>query len=90
MTRLRSVVRGCGSYLPRTTVTNDDLAARVDTSDDWIIQRTGIRQRHIAGPDETTSVLGTRAAQAALAGFRAPQHHRQCRERTRPERFGPP
>ncbi len=66
MTRLRSVVRGCGSYLPRTTVTNDDLAARVDTSDDWIIQRTGIRQRHIAEPDETTSVLGIKAAQAAL------------------------
>ncbi|MFH6782450.1 MULTISPECIES: beta-ketoacyl-ACP synthase III [Methylobacterium] len=67
MTRLRSVVRGCGSYLPRTTVTNDDLAARVDTSDDWIIQRTGIRQRHIAEPDETTSVLGIKAAQNALS-----------------------
>ncbi len=66
MTRLRSVVRGCGSYLPRTTVTNDDLAARVDTSDDWIIQRTGIRQRHIAEPDETTSVLGIKAAERAL------------------------
>ena len=66
MTRLRSVVRGCGSYLPRTVVTNHDLAARVETSDDWIIQRTGIRQRHIAEPDETTSVLGVRAAQNAL------------------------
>ena len=67
MTRLRSVVRGCGSYLPRTVVTNDDLATRVDTSDDWIVQRTGIRQRHIAEPDETTSVLGVKAARAALA-----------------------
>ncbi|WP_298958608.1 beta-ketoacyl-ACP synthase III [uncultured Methylobacterium sp.] len=65
--RLRSVVRGCGSYLPRDVVTNDDLAARVETTDEWIVQRTGIRQRHIAGPDETTSVLGIRAAQAALA-----------------------
>ncbi|GJD98844.1 beta-ketoacyl-ACP synthase III [Methylobacterium isbiliense] len=67
MTRLRSVVRGCGSYLPRTVVTNDDLATRVDTSDEWIVQRTGIRQRHIAEPDETTSVLGVKAARAALA-----------------------
>ena len=63
----RSVVVGCGSHLPERVVTNADLATRVDTSDAWIVQRTGIRQRHIAGPDETTSVLGTRAAQAALA-----------------------
>uniref|UniRef100_UPI0005B2C7AC beta-ketoacyl-ACP synthase 3 n=1 Tax=Methylobacterium sp. B34 TaxID=95563 RepID=UPI0005B2C7AC len=63
---LRSVVVGTGSSLPARVVTNADLAERVDTSDEWIVQRTGIRQRHLAGPDETTSVLGTRAARAAL------------------------
>ncbi|MFC0282984.1 beta-ketoacyl-ACP synthase III [Camelimonas abortus] len=67
MTRLRSVVRGCGAYLPPRVVTNDELAGLVDTSDEWIVQRTGIRQRRIAADDETTSVLGVRAAQAALA-----------------------
>ncbi|MGV2981752.1 beta-ketoacyl-ACP synthase III [Camelimonas sp. ID_303_24] len=67
MTRLRSVVRGCGSYLPPRVVTNAELAGLVDTSDEWIVQRTGISQRHIAADDETTSVLGLRAAQAALA-----------------------
>jgi len=64
--RLRSVVRGCGSYLPPKVVTNADLASVVDTSDEWIVQRTGIRQRHIAADNETTSYLGIRAAQAAL------------------------
>ena len=67
MSVIRAVVRGCGSYLPPRVVPNAELAARVATSDEWIVQRTGIRQRHIAGPDETTSVLGTRAAAAALA-----------------------
>jgi 3-oxoacyl-[acyl-carrier-protein] synthase-3 len=63
---IRSIVRGCGSHLPETLVTNAELAQRVDTSDEWIVQRTGIRQRYIATPDETTSVLGIKAAQAAL------------------------
>ncbi len=67
MTCIRSVVRGCGSYLPPKVVPNADLEAVVETSDEWIVQRTGIRQRHIAAPEETTSVLGLRAAQAALA-----------------------
>ncbi|GLS43685.1 beta-ketoacyl-ACP synthase III [Methylobacterium brachythecii] len=67
MTTLRSVVVGCGSHLPATIVTNADLSERMETSDEWIVQRTGIRQRHIAAPEETTAVLGTRAAQAALA-----------------------
>lgn len=66
MTTLRSVVVGCGSHLPATKVTNADLAERMETSDDWIVQRTGIRSRHIAGPTETTSVLGAHAARAAL------------------------
>lgn len=63
----RSVVVGCGSYLPEKVLTNKDLEALVETSDPWIVQRTGIRQRHIAGDHETTSVLGLKAAQAALA-----------------------
>jgi 3-oxoacyl-[acyl-carrier-protein] synthase III len=64
---LRSVVRGVGNALPEKTLTNDDLARIVETSDDWIVQRTGIKRRHIAGEGETTSTLGTKAARAALA-----------------------
>jgi 3-oxoacyl-[acyl-carrier-protein] synthase III len=67
VTALRSVVLGCGSYLPQRVVTNAELAARIDTSDDWIVQRTGIRERHIAADGEFTSHLGIKAAQAALA-----------------------
>ena len=67
MTTIRSVVLGCGAYLPEQILTNAELAARIDTSDEWIVQRTGIRQRHIAAPGEFTSHLGIKAAQAALA-----------------------
>lgn len=67
MKRTRSVVRGVGSYLPRRVVTNYDLEKVVETSHDWIVQRTGIEQRYIAAEDETTSVLGIKAAEAALA-----------------------
>jgi 3-oxoacyl-[acyl-carrier-protein] synthase-3 len=63
----RSVVLGCGSYLPARILTNAELAAKVDTSDEWIVQRTGIRERHIAAQGEFTSHLAIRAAQAALA-----------------------
>jgi 3-oxoacyl-[acyl-carrier-protein] synthase-3 len=56
-----------GSYLPAKTLTNDDLAKVVDTSDEWIFQRTGIKERHIAAEGETTSMLGEKAARAALA-----------------------
>ncbi|TXM78044.1 ketoacyl-ACP synthase III [Methylobacterium sp. WL69] len=66
MTCLRSVVVGCGSALPARCVTNAALAETVDTSDEWIVQRTGIRQRYLSDASETTSVLGTRAAKAAL------------------------
>ncbi|UTD28857.1 beta-ketoacyl-ACP synthase III [Bradyrhizobium sp. WD16] len=66
MTVTRSVVLGCGSYLPKQILTNAELATRIDTSDEWIVQRTGIRQRHIAAPGEYTSDLGTKAAIAAL------------------------
>jgi 3-oxoacyl-[acyl-carrier-protein] synthase III len=64
---LRSVVRGCGSFLPARIVANADIEKEVDTTDSWIVQRTGIRQRHVAGEGETTSVLGLAAAKAALA-----------------------
>jgi len=63
---IRSVILGCGSYLPDTVLTNDDLANIVDTSDEWIYERTGIRERHIAGEGELTSDLGTAAALQAL------------------------
>jgi len=62
----RSMVIGCGAYLPQRIVTNAELACRLETSDEWITQRTGIRQRHIAAPGETTADLATAAAQAAL------------------------
>jgi 3-oxoacyl-[acyl-carrier-protein] synthase-3 len=64
---LRSVVLGCGSYLPSRVVTNDELAKTVETSDDWIVQRTGIRQRHVAAQGELTSDMAIQAAKAALA-----------------------
>jgi len=64
---LRSVVLGCGAYLPKRILSNDDLARMVDTSDEWIVQRTGIRQRHVAAPGEFTSHLGIAAAGAAIA-----------------------
>ena len=67
MTVTRSVVLGCGSYLPERCVTNADLTKIVDTSDEWIVQRTGIRERHIAADGEMTSDLGAAAARAALS-----------------------
>ncbi len=66
MSDFRSVVIGCGSYLPEKIVTNSDLEQLVDTSDEWIIQRTGIRQRHIVADGEVTSDLGLKAAIKAL------------------------
>ena len=63
----RSVVVGCGSYLPSRILTNQELAQSVETTDEWIVQRTGIRERHIAAPGELTSDLAFHAAKAALA-----------------------
>lgn len=63
---IRSVIRGSGSALPAQRVTNADLAARIDTSDEWIVERTGIRQRYIAGAGETTATLATQAARRAI------------------------
>ncbi len=72
MTR-RAVIAGTGSALPPRRVTNAELAARIDTSDEWIVERTGIRARHIAGDGETTATLATEAARKALdaAGIEA-------------------
>ena len=66
MTVTRTVVLGIGSYLPSRVVTNEELARKVDTSDEWIVQRTGIRERRIAAPGELTSDLARKAATAAL------------------------
>lgn len=66
MTR-RSVLIGTGSALPPRVVSNDELAQTVDTSDEWIVERSGIRQRHVAGEGETTATLATQAAVKALA-----------------------
>ncbi|MBB4142517.1 beta-ketoacyl-ACP synthase III [Rhizobium rhizoryzae] len=63
---IRSVVRGFGSALPQRVVTNKEMESLVETSDDWIVQRTGIRQRYIAGEGETTASLGEAAARDAL------------------------
>jgi 3-oxoacyl-[acyl-carrier-protein] synthase III len=63
---IRSVVRGNGMYLPERVLTNTELAEMVDTSDEWIKQRTGIEERHIAAENETTSMLGLKAAERAL------------------------
>ncbi|WP_305985235.1 beta-ketoacyl-ACP synthase III [Roseibium sp. MMSF_3544] len=67
MSVIRSIVTGCGSFLPEKVLTNSDLAKMVDTSDEWIVQRTGIEQRHIAREGQVTSDLALEAAQAALS-----------------------
>jgi 3-oxoacyl-[acyl-carrier-protein] synthase-3 len=71
LSTVRSVIRGCGGYLPARVLTNDDLAKLVDTSDRWITERTGIKERRIAAEGELTSSMGAVAARAALddAGF---------------------
>lgn len=70
---IRSVFKGCGSYLPEKIVTNHDLAERVETSHDWIVKRTGIEQRHVAAEGETTLDMAEAAAKQALehAGLKA-------------------
>jgi 3-oxoacyl-[acyl-carrier-protein] synthase-3 len=63
---IRTILEGAGAYLPERVVTNGELATRVDTSDEWIMERTGIRQRHLADAHETAAYMGARAASAAL------------------------
>ena len=67
MSTVRTVVRGCGAYLPERVLTNHDLARMIDTSDQWIRERTGITERHIAADGELTSAMGVAAAKRALA-----------------------
>lgn len=67
MSDIKSVISGIGGYLPQTIMSNDELAKKVDTSDEWIQARTGIKQRHVAAEGEYTSHLATKAAQAALS-----------------------
>ncbi|MDF7774214.1 ketoacyl-ACP synthase III [Sphingomonas sp. AOB5] len=69
---LRSVIIGTGTMLPARRVSNAELAETVDTTDEWIVERTGIRFRHIASPEETTGTLATGAAKAALAAAGLP------------------
>ena len=64
---MRAVLAGIGAYLPARAVSNDELSLTVETSDEWIRERTGIRQRYLAGPDETCAMMGTEAARRALA-----------------------
>ncbi|MCB1483863.1 MAG: ketoacyl-ACP synthase III [Hyphomicrobiaceae bacterium] len=66
MAVIRSVIRGIGAHLPKRVVTNDEMAKIVDTSNEWIVERTGIRQRYVAGENEHTSDLGAAAAKQAL------------------------
>jgi 3-oxoacyl-[acyl-carrier-protein] synthase-3 len=63
---IRSILAGVGAYLPENCVSNDELAKRVDTSDEWIRERTGIRQRYLAAPHETATFMAAKAARAAL------------------------
>src|SRR5690242_9534041 len=62
----RAQIAGCGAYLPERIVRNAELAERLDTTDEWIVQRTGIRERHVAAVGELTSDLATAAARQAL------------------------
>ncbi len=70
MDNVRSVIKGVGGYLPARVVTNEDLTKIVDTSDEWITARTGIRERHIVADGELTSTMGSAAARAALVNAR--------------------
>jgi 3-oxoacyl-[acyl-carrier-protein] synthase-3 len=68
----RSFIRGTGGYLPAKVLTNDDLSAMVDTSDEWIQERTGIKRRHVAAEGELTSDIATAAARSALEAAGVP------------------
>ena len=64
---VRAVIQGCGHYLPKRVVDNSEFERTLNTSDDWISSRSGIKRRHFANKDETTSVMATLAAKEALA-----------------------
>src|SRR5688572_29068906 len=71
--QLYARITGWGKYIPTRVLTNHDLEKMVDTTDEWITERTGIKERHIAGPDEPTSTMAVNAAQEAMkvAGIKA-------------------
>ena len=69
-TVIRSVIAGCGSALPQRVMTNADMSKIVDTSDEWIVERTGIKQRHIADKSELTSDLAFKASQNLLENYK--------------------
>src|SRR5438477_9704839 len=73
MSNYGAIIAGTGSFLPEKRLTNDDLSKMVDTNDEWITQRTGIKERRIAGPNESTATMGAGAARRALkaAGLEA-------------------
>lgn len=91
MSAIRSIIRGTGGYLPERVMTNEDMSKIVDTSDEWIRERTGISQRHIAGDDQVTSDLATAAALSALdaAGISADQVDLIVLATTTPDRTFP-
>ncbi len=75
MTGLPVALAGWGTAVPATRLTNAQLEARVDTSDAWIVERTGIRERRVAGADETTATLSTDFAAAAIKRARGSEVH---------------
>lgn len=79
----RAVITGSGSFAPAKTITNADLAKMVDTSDEWITTRTGIKVRHVADDSETTGYLATEAAKRALADANLNYLFWESRERVR-------
>ena len=72
MSKIYGQIVGWGAYVPKRIVTNHELQATLDTSDEWIVQRTGIRERHIADANETTSMMAVEASRAALAQANIP------------------
>jgi 3-oxoacyl-[acyl-carrier-protein] synthase III len=85
---IRSVVRGVGASLPKRVLSNREMETIVDTTDEWIVQRTGIEQRYIAGDGETTASLGAEAAEEALKAAGLTGQHLSCDSCEHPEPIG--
>src|SRR5438876_9232541 len=92
MKQLYARITGWGKYVPERVMTNADIEKLVDTSDEWIIQRTGIRERRIAGPHESTSFMAVRATEAAMkvAGIKAKDLDLIIVANSSPDYFLPP
>ena len=78
----RAIITGYGSFAPAKTITNDDISKMVDTSDEWITTRTGIKVRHVTTEEESTAFLATEAAKIALAGGHQVQRFRNHSKKT--------